>query len=223
MQARKSKDGSITFRIPGINETYHSLDGALSESRYVYIENGLLRALRSGIDLNILELGFGMGYNSALTALEAKKKNLNVQYLSLEPFPIPWAEIEKANILSSLQNAELEPIFKKVFQCEWEKWISIAEEFSLCKTKTSIEQYSNSDHAQDFDLIYYDAFAPSKQPEVWAKKNLKKCFSWLKENGILCTYCSQGQFKRDLEEVGFNLEATPGFSKKREMTVAIKP
>jgi len=108
----------------------------------------------------------------------------------------------------------------KIHQCEWGVTHNINEVFKLTKHRASLEKFKQI--ASHYDIIFFDAFSPSKQPDIWHQSNLKKCFTSLKKNGILVTYCAQGQFKRDLIEVGFEIETLPGAMGKWEMVRAQK-
>ena len=76
--------------------------------------------------------------------------------------------------------------------------------------------------SEQVDLIYYDAFGPRAQSEMWDIPVLSKMYDLLKPGGIFITYCAQGQMKRNLKSLGFSLEALPGPPGKREMTRATK-
>ena len=75
---------------------------------------------------------------------------------------------------------------------------------------------------QKFDVIYFDAFSPSEQPELWTEQMFKKMYDLLNENGVLVTYCAQGQMKRNMKQVGFKVQSLPGALGKREMTRGFK-
>lgn len=208
-----TEDGSHSLFDEELNETYHSTRGARGESMHVFIKEGLEHWLGENHkeEIGILEVGLGTGLNAFLTAVWAEEKNQKVRFTSLEPFPI------KKDIYESLNYFETEDekkILLKIHNREWETKVSITPSFDLIKTTTKLEAFQSSG---SFDIIYFDAFAPSKQPEVWSSENLKKCFDLLNPNGILTTYCAQGQFKRNLKEAGFFVETLKGAMGKKEM------
>ncbi len=220
-KAIRSEDGSITFRLPELDETYHSLDGAISESRHVYIEHGLNPFSRISKDFKVFELGFGMGYNAILSALTATELGLKIEYTTIEPYPISWETLEENAVKGSFEDEGLKYLFEKIHRAEWNEEIKVSENFILKKIDQTIEEFEPAKW-ENTGVVYFDAFAPSRQPKVWEKENLEKSYQMLSQNGILTTYCSQGKFKRDLESVGFEVKTVKGFGKKREMTVAIK-
>ncbi len=216
----KTLDGSITLKDKELNETYHSLDGALSESEYVFIEQGL-KKYSQGIKgkVRVLELGFGMGYNSFLALKFAVKHSLQISILSCETQPIEPEILRDFGVFEAFSNEDRK-LFEMMHFLPWEDW-NETEAGMLKKTKASIKELDlNSE--KGFDLVFFDAFAPSKQPDVWDPEILEKCAGCLKEGGSLITYCAQGQFKRDLASKGFQVSNPPGFGKKREMTLGIK-
>ena len=95
----------------------------------------------------------------------------------------------------------------------------ISENLEFLKSETSLE---NTILTDKYDIIFYDAFAPSKQPSMWKRINLEKIFSHMKNSSVLVTYCSSGQFKRDLKSIGFKVDVLPGPKGKKEMVRAIK-
>ncbi|WP_338765391.1 tRNA (5-methylaminomethyl-2-thiouridine)(34)-methyltransferase MnmD [Bernardetia sp. ABR2-2B] len=222
----ESKDGSHTLLRHDINETYHSHNGAIQESLWVFIDKGLNYLKEQNYtSIKILEVGFGTGLNAVLAYQFAKKNEIKIEYISLEPFPVPLEITEKLNYTDFL-GGESEAIFNQLHQVSWEEKHQISNYFSIKKVESTLEDYKGSFESQSklnyFDCIFYDAFAPSKQAEVWQLSNLQKAFDFTKENGVLVTYCAQGQFKRDLKAIGWKLESLDGAPPKREMIRATK-
>lgn len=217
----ETRDGSHSLLLPEMNETYHSTHGALTESKYVFIQMGLDYLLEQQPKLKevkILEVGFGTGLNTWLTALEAEWRGIKVVFNTLEKFPLD------ADIWSKLNYAEEESsqeLFSAIHSSAWEDEIKISDSFSIQKFETDIFEYKPENGS--FDLIFFDAFAPSKQPEMWQPEVLNKMFDCLKPAGVFVTYCAQGQFKRDLKSQGFLTEELPGPPGKKEMTRGTKP
>lgn len=214
-----TRDGSSTLYHAALNETYHSIHGALTESRHVFVRNGFIPARGSGKNLlRILEVGFGTGLNAALTARAAQENKQPVEYVGLEPYPVApelLARLDYADVLSP----EETDLFQTIHAAPWETAVGIHETFRIEKKRTGISEVEN---AGLFGLIYFDAFAPEKQPGLWTPGVLQKCYTLLEAGGLLVTYCAKGQFKRDLKHCGFQVEARPGPPGKREITLARK-
>ncbi len=213
----RTEDGSQSLYNEELNETYHSTKGAQSESDYVFLDKALsywieTKSTNHQSPITILEVGFGTGLNAWLTWKWAEEKKRSVHFYSLEPFPIPEEVWSKMDLISDTQ-------FSELHRAEWNEEVSFGEYFRLEKQTIGLEQL---DKQESFEVIYFDAFAPSKQPEVWAIENLKRCFDSLKPGGNLTTYCAQGQFKRNLAEVGFQVEVLPGAMGKKEMVRGIR-
>ena len=214
-----TKDGSHTISIPELNVTYHSVHGAIQESLHVFINAGLQPVLNSPAtgSLSILEVGFGTGLNALLTAIEAEKTEKSIYYVALEPFPLNNSVIHLLNYCELLDRQDLQENFIQLHQCEWNKSIAVTEQFLLHKSGKPLQQF---EHAAKFDLVYFDAFAPSAQPELWTTDVFKKMIGLMHPGGILVTYCSKGDVRRAMQAAGFLVEKIPGPPGKREMVRA---
>jgi tRNA U34 5-methylaminomethyl-2-thiouridine-forming methyltransferase MnmC len=211
-------DGSKTIYLPEWNEHYHSSHGALQEAHHVFIKHGLTKCTEDYI--TILEMGFGTGLNAFLTYFASEKRHQYVHYIGVEVFP-PSEEEWKAMDYSQYANdPDAESVYEKMHQCVWELPQELSEHFVLEKRQKTIQEMSMP--AGSVDLIYYDAFGPRVQPELWSLEVFQKMFDWLSPGGIFVTYCAKGQVKRDLKSAGFLVESLPGPPGKREMTRAIK-
>ncbi|KFZ38853.1 hypothetical protein HR45_00140 [Shewanella mangrovi] len=222
-----TEDGSHTLYNAELDETYHSNRGALAEARYVFIESGFAVVLpHITQQLNILEVGFGAGLNALMTLgyldeLTAQRAGdiPQVHYVSLEPFPITAQLAQQLNYPALLPTRYFS-LFDAIHQAAWNTQVRLSQQFAIEKRVVALEQFEGC--PASFDLIYFDAFAPSKQPDVWSLANFQKCFALLKPDGMLVSYCANGQFKRHLKAAGFSVRAHPGALGKREMTRAWK-
>lgn len=214
MELQETKTGEYTLYIPSMNETYHSRNGAITEAIHVFLHEGMQRTTGN---IEILEIGFGTGLNALLTAQYAAKTCRKVTYHTLEPFQVPSDLVRKIGYGELLE----EPIlFAELHNASWENKIKIHEYFTLYKTTQKLEYVNLT--ANRYDVIYFDAFAPKKQPELWTLDIFSKLYRATKPGGILTTYSAAGQLKRDLKSAGFSIENPTGANGKREMTVALK-
>jgi tRNA U34 5-methylaminomethyl-2-thiouridine-forming methyltransferase MnmC len=220
----KTGDGSDTITIPKMNVSYHSKHGAIQESIHVFIEAGFHYILNQSTNqpINIFEMGFGTGLNAFLTAIEATDKKTKVYYVAVENDPLIKEEISTLNYSETLKHAEL---FQSIHQASWNEDIELNEFFTLRKVNEDIINYSIKvlTEAEGFHLIYYDAFAPTAQPELWTEEISKKLYSMLLPGGILVTYCSKGSVRRAMQAAGFVIEKILGPPGKREMVRATHP
>jgi len=219
IQIITTSDGSHSLLNTDLDETYHSRHGAIQESKHVFIKNGLEYFIDQNAPetINILEVGFGTGLNTWLTLEDFKSKEIKIYYTSLETFPLPEA------IWQLLNYADSDPkktSFEKIHTCQWNETVQLTSAFYLNKLNISLQKVDLSQ--QQFDLIYFDAFAPNKQPELWDVSLLKKIIRQLSHNGVFVTYCAKGQLKRDLESLSLKVEVLPGPPGKREMVRATK-
>ena len=222
MKVIDTEDGSKTIHIDEINETYHSKHGALQESIHVYIKNGFRYRISGNPirPLNILEVGLGTGLNVVLTLLESNKFKFPVKFTSLEPFPLPSSIINQLNYNTLFSNQKVEEFFNLIHSEIWGDETLISNYLKFRKLQVTIQEFDLK--TNKFDLIYYDAFAPGKQAEMWHFDIFNKIFHAMNPGGILVTYCAQGQFKRDLKKIGFRVEVLTGPPGKKEMIRAIR-
>jgi tRNA U34 5-methylaminomethyl-2-thiouridine-forming methyltransferase MnmC len=209
----ETNDGSLSLYVDELDETYHSRHGAVTESLHVFIENGL-NQFANNSDVNILEVGFGTGTNCMLTISEAL--NRKVYYRALEPkplTPIEWSRVIELG-LPLIDNKFL----KAIVSCT--SHTKLSESFDLEIIKSTLQEAALEPNS--IDLIYYDAFGPRAQPEMWTVDCFQKLYNCMKTGGILVTYCAKGQVRRDLKSCGFEMERLPGPPGKREMLRATK-
>jgi tRNA U34 5-methylaminomethyl-2-thiouridine-forming methyltransferase MnmC len=214
----KTADGSTSIYLEEMDEHYHSIHGAIAESNHIFIENGLLSKAGNN-EISVFEVGMGTGLNVMTTLKAAEENNLNVNYKTVEAFPIKLSELGNINFsdLLSMENS----IFLKLHAVPWEEENNLTERFKLTKFESKLDGL-RLDEAQ-FDVVYFDAFAPEKQEEMWSESIFTKLFKALKPEGILVTYCVKGSIRRRLQSVGFTVEKLKGpEGGKREMCRARK-
>lgn len=211
-----SEDGSHTLFLPHLKETYHSLHGALRESSHVFINSGLALAAETKNEITVLEIGFGTGLNALLCIIFAEATGKKIHYHTLEPHSLGKEIYEKLNYLDLLGRKDLHGVFADMHISEDGAEVNYKNLFFFKRYLSRLENFQPAGISPD--VVFYDAFAPSKQPEVWSLENLKKVNSMMPPSGILVTYCASGQFKRDLKEAGFLVEVLPGPPGKKEMT-----
>jgi tRNA U34 5-methylaminomethyl-2-thiouridine-forming methyltransferase MnmC len=212
----ETEDGSHSVYREDLKETYHSFHGAKGESQHVFIEYGLSTIEKPKI--NVFEVGMGTGLNVFLTALEAARRGVSIRYDTIEPIPL---DKRLYGALNYGRKEEELNLLQLIHSSAWDIPVKITAHFEFTKQKKTLESVALEEN--HFDIVYFDAFAPSKQPELWSLDNLKKCYNSLIAGGILTTYCAQGQFKRNLKSIGFEVESLPGAMGKKEMVRARKP
>ena len=212
-----TKDGSSTIFIPEWNESYHSKNGAIQEAYHVFIKAGLSEVKKKSI--SIMEIGFGTGLNAIITYLEAKRDNLTIDYVGVEAFPVSQEELKSLNYINELNAKSEEAIFNKFHDLAWNVKNEITSNFKLTKRKQHFQEIND---VECFDLIYFDAFGFTLQPELWSEEIFQAMYNSLLKNGVLVTYACRGSIKRAMLKAGFKVEKLPGAPGKREMLRAIK-
>jgi len=211
-------DNSHTISIPALNVTYHSLKGSIQESRHIYIETGLDYFLDNNPKqaINVFEMGFGTGLNAYLTLLASTTSDRNFFYQSIELFPLIKEEYNQLNYQQILQ---IQTNFLQLHEIEWEVSQLLTPNFSLLKTNQSLLTFQFS---QNFDIVYYDAFAYSTQPELWSEAIFNMIYQHLNVDGILVTYSSKSLVRKAMQAAGFKVEKVPGPKGKSEIVRATK-
>ena len=212
-----TKDGSKTLHMPEHNEQYHSIHGAINEAEHVFIKNGLRECEQD--KLTIFEMGFGTALNAFMTYLESKKTSQNVRYYTIENNPLPLKLVESLEYPEILNARDEESIFSLLHTSEWNALTTITPTFELFKISDDIQKLTLDDKV---DLVYYDAFGPRVQAELWTERIFSIISAVMKPESILVTYCAKGEVKRILKRLGFVVETLPGPPGKREMIRAKK-
>jgi tRNA U34 5-methylaminomethyl-2-thiouridine-forming methyltransferase MnmC len=218
IELQTTADGSHTLFVPELNEHYHSTFGAIQESRHVFVESGFRHLLLQKKPINLLEVGFGTGLNALLTLLE--KDDINVNYTAIEAFPPDRQLISQLNYHQQVNSPDATRIFRLMHDCGWGEFQEITDGFCLKKILGKIEEIELT--ANTFDLVYFDAFAPDVQPQLWTAGIFSKLHRAMTADGVLVTYSSKGLVKRNLTEAGFTIERLPGPPGKRHMLRASK-
>lgn len=213
-----TEDGSHSLFNSELNETYHSIHGAIQESTHVFLKAGLDFLLHqlNPASIEILEVGFGTGLNTLLTVQHVKTLKNKINYTSLETFPLPEELWSKLNYADSSSR----DYFNTIHTAPWGIRLPITGNFDLLKLNTGLEKANLL--LNHYDLIFFDAFAPSKQPALWQLPILEKVVKSMKPGGIYVTYCAKGQLKRDLKSLGLKVESLPGPPGKMEMVRGTK-
>ena len=214
-----TEDGSHTLYVPELDEHYHSTHGAIQESLHVYIDAGLRHCNRT--EINLLEIGFGTGLNAFLTLLEAEKQQKKIHYTTLELYPVSVSNATMLNF-SDIIDPSRRDVFEILHTAVWEEWVQITPLFWLKKMKMDIRDLPATPPDEEVDLIFYDAFAPEKQPEMWRQEIFNSLFNLSRDQALLTTYCAKGAVRRMIQSAGFTVERLPGPPGKREMLRAMK-
>lgn len=211
-----TKDGSHTLAVPEKGIWYHSLHGALQESRHVFLQAGLEAMAGRQQRIELFEMGFGTGLNALLTAIASAEKKLSITYTAVETTPLSYTDVAPLNYGVTLGH---EALFQRLHESPWNEAVSLHRFFTLQKLALDLFAYTPG---RKFDLVYYDAFAPSAQPELWTPNTIEKLYAMMNEDGMLVTYCAKGNVRRALLAAGFTVERLPGPKWKREMLRATK-
>lgn len=219
-----TQDGSKTIQITEWNEQYHSKHGAIQEANYVYLDKGLQYFItenkqESIQNVSILEIGFGTGLNAFLTLLQAEKLNTTIEYVGIEAYPIATEELQALNYIEALKAENKVSSFETLHSCSWEAQHQITEHFKLKKEQKLFSEIADEN---SFNVIYFDAFGPRVQPELWTEVIFNSMYKALKPKGVLVTYCAQGHARRAMINAGFTVEKLEGPPGKRHMLRAIK-
>lgn len=216
----QTADGSDTLYVSSLKEHYHSINGAVAESTHVYIQNGFNEVIATRKNINILEVGFGTGLNALLTYMESEMHSNKVNYIGVEPEPISVALASQLNLGKLSSDQKLREVFVKMHSIRHNIPFYISDNFILNILEAGIKDIQLSDSS--FDLVYFDAFAPEVQPDLWSEDVFRRLFYAMKYDGVMVTYSAKGEVRRRLQTVGFEVERLAGAVGKREMLRATK-
>lgn len=210
----------MTLSVPNSDEHYHSMHGALQESTHVYIQNGLLQIQKSSV--RILEIGLGTGLNCLLTYdTFLKSENMHlIEYTAVEAHPVDPDIIVELGYHNQIKSIDSEKFLKQLHTSPANTTFEAATNFYCLLHHRKIEEITLPKN--EYDLVYFDAFGPRTQPEMWSEEILQKMFDSIDSGGMLLTYCAKGSVKRSLKSIGFLVESLPGPPGKREITRALK-
>ena len=215
----RTEDGSATLFVPELNEHYHSTKGARTESQHIFIDMGLKAS--AAPSPSILEVGFGTGLNAWLTLEEAERSGRHVHYTGLELYPLEWETVEQLGYITD----DGQQLFRQIHTTEWEQEVQLTPHFTLLKIQEDFNKWRvengelrvgtancqlSTVNCQLFDVVYFDAFAPEKQPEMWSQELFNRLYVLLNKDGILTTYCAKGVVRRMLQAAGFTVERLAG-------------
>lgn len=217
LEIQETQDGSNTLYLPDMDEHYHSVKGALTESRHIFIDMGLRHCMVQ--NPKVLEIGFGTGLNAFLTLLEAEDTQRYISYTTLELYPLDMNMIHQLGYPSEIDE-QLASWYYALHAADWNRTITVTPHFQLLKQQVDYTVHSFSDV---YDVIYFDAFAPEKQPEMWSQELFDRLYAHTAPGGILTTYCAKGVVRRMLQSAGYQVERLPGPpGGKREILRAIR-
>jgi len=215
-ELRITEDGSHTLYVPEMEESYHSVHGAIQESRYIFLVQGFLTLDKAF--LNILEIGFGTGLNALLTLAEAYKRDIKVRYHSIEKYPLDYEEYSRLNYEDFIEG--LNPgNLRKMHESPWDEAVLINDHFTLLKEKSDLREIKLQG---PYDLVYFDAFDPEKQAHLWTEQVFDRISSAVKPGGVLVTYTSKGNVRRALISCKFDVKKVPGPPGKRHILRATR-
>lgn len=206
-----TEDGSHTLYVPSLNEHYHSVHGAIQESRHIYIREGLEYLGRPAV--SVLEAGFGTGLNAYLSLLYAEEHSCRITYHTVEKYPLKPEETEQLNYKTVIPSGNPE-LFDRLHHCPWEKETALTPYFTFCKHHGDFREIQ---FPPRFDVVFFDAFNPDVQPHLWTEETLRPFRDALVPGGIFVTYCVKGAVKQALRNLNFTLEKLPGPPGKREI------
>ncbi|WBA40888.1 tRNA (5-methylaminomethyl-2-thiouridine)(34)-methyltransferase MnmD [Hymenobacter canadensis] len=221
VEVRTTADGSSTLYVPALDEHYHSTHGAIQEAQHVYLGAGLAPVMAAATGMVwVLEIGFGTGLNALLTLQYSLASPHPIFYDTIEKYPLPPAVIGQLGVERYVLNPELLDYHEQIHAAGWNTPVALTPQFALLKLAGELQ---HTPLAEDtYHVIYFDAFAPEKQPDMWTDEIFRQLYAATAPGGCLVSYCAKGSFKRSLQAAGWEVERIPGPPGKREMTRAWK-
>ena len=222
-----TEDGSHTLFSEMAGQTYHSSHGAVQESRHIFIDAALAKAQNDmgNARLSVLEIGFGTGLNALLTAEWAEENGVEVDFTTIELYPLGEEVYRELNYGRLLGDEEL---FLGLHEAEWDVGlVEVTENFAIRKCKSDIVEWLCNEECgmrneELYDVVYFDAFSPDAQPELWTEEVFRCVYGLMRRGGVLTTYCAKGDVRRAMLAAGFSVEKLQGPPGKRHILRAVK-
>ncbi|MBC8034414.1 MAG: tRNA (5-methylaminomethyl-2-thiouridine)(34)-methyltransferase MnmD [Chitinophagaceae bacterium] len=214
-----TNDGSHSISIPDSGISYHSMHGAIQESTHIFIDAGLKELLKTRNEISIFEVGLGTGLNALLTFIATAGFPVKVYYETVETNPVEDAMVTTINYTEILGRPDLQHLFLQIHQLPWNSPQHLADNFYFYKRNADVADLI---FTTTYNLVYFDAFAPDVQPELWTTEVFKKLYDALEQGGLMLTYCSKVTVRKAMEAAGFLVEKVPGPWGKREILRAVK-
>lgn len=211
-----TEDGSHTLFVPAIDECYHSTHGAVQESMHIFIEAALKQCVKK--EIRVLEIGFGTGLNAFLTMVEAERSDKKIHFSTLEKYPVEIVKALQLNYPEAILDGNRNS-FEALHTSVWGEEVQIGSNFWLTKIEADFTQFN---FTEMFDVVYFDAFSPEKQPEMWSQELFEKIFIQCNTGVVLTTYCAKGVVRRAMQSAGFQVERLPGPPGKRQILRSLK-
>ncbi|MCK4311410.1 MAG: hypothetical protein KAW88_01600 [Candidatus Cloacimonetes bacterium] len=208
MKFVRTKDGSFTAFSKKYKEHYHSLSGAIEEAFEKHVN-----ALGIEDGMQILDICFGLGYNSII----ATKKHKKLQIVGLEN------DIE---IIKAIKNLTV----PKGIESEFTTFRDLAEKLEITDTNNNTIKLIMGDALlslnqlpkEYFDRVFFDPFSPKKQPEMWSKEIFRKVYNVMKQGAKLSTYSCAKSIRQNMTDAGFKVMDGPAVGRKSPSTIGLK-
>lgn len=216
----ETQDGSRSLFSERYGVSYHSKYGALQETRHIFIEAGLRHCAVDRTHLEVLEVGYGTGLNCLASLLHAARVGLSLNYVGLDPYPVPDATLARLDYPTAIGLGPAgRTLAEGLTAISWPGQAWLTPKLRVEKRLDPLQDLTERDR---YDLVYFDAFAPEAQPELWTPAVFALLHAAVRPGAALVTYCAKGQVKRDLRAAGFTVERLQGPPGKREMTRAVR-
>ena len=233
-EIKKTGDGSDTLISKSFDQPYHSLGGAVTESRYVYFEStGLDQVLSNKTDLNILEVGFGTGMNLVLLLDYLRKSDhqTTVNFFSVEAFPIDSETASKIDFGDSLSHLDYNQMLSDIFAdlTHGVNRFDIRPNLTLYLFVGTFKEFSQLPDSEDrssipdelrFDFVLHDPFSPYSNPAGWNPELFSAITKVCNPDAVLSTYSAATSARAAMASAGWFVARAPGALGKREMTMA---
>lgn len=212
-------DGSFTFFSAEFGESFHSHFGARQEAEYKFVRPVKLRSKAHQPILRLLDVCYGLGYNtaSALTAIWEVNPDCQVEWIGLELDP----DVPKAAIASGLLDCwpdEIKALLTELSNYQYFKNDKISASMLMGDGRTTIQQVQKLGFQAD--AIFLDPFSPPNCPQLWTVEFLRLVSRCLKVDGHLATYSCAASVRGALRAAGLSIGSTPPVGRRSPGTVA---
>lgn len=205
-----TRDGSPTFHSSEYDETYHSTGGALTEADKKYSEACGIERME---EADILDICFGLGYNSAAAINRFRGKRISI--VGLEQNQGIVDEIVRMGDEYPFRCAE---IMRKVAEEKEYHDIKTSVKLIMGDARETIKDLNDN----SFDCVFLDPFSPKKCPELWTEEFFLEIYRVLRREGKVATYSCARVVRDNFRSAGFTVRDGPVIHRRGPATVAEK-
>lgn len=214
IKRKECADGSITYYHPEVDECYHSPVGATLEAKEKYVGGIHWESFNNKEKITILDICFGMGYNTAaaIDFIKEKYPDKHIEVIALEN---DMNIVRKG--LVELNDFTCAPLLVKLLDNTMVQEENISVTLIIKDARKSIKSIQ-----QVIDVVFFDPFSPKKAPHMWEVNFMKDIFNVCALGAQLITYSCARKIRENFAQAGFTVQNGPVVGRRGPATLCTK-